>query len=788
MKPTQKFRITRIIAVMFFLVSISIEINAQVHQRYSIAGQLADKNSALPLSFATVALKRSADSALVTGVSSGADGKFILEPVERGKYELVISAIGYETSYKNIDLSNDVETGTILVQEKSFSLPEIVISSERRKAENGADKTVWLMNEVMYDASSSGTDLLGHIPGINVDMMKNISLAGSSNIIILVDGRERERNFVSQLDASKIDKVEVIDNPGAGYDAGVTGVINIILKKDRKSGISGYVNAELPSSRSEIYLFPSYSLSYGTGKINLYTSYNGEFAYFDIIERTTRTFLRNEITTNIFSEQSVRQKNYSHRFHYGFDYYLNEKNQFNFYAWYNPWSREFDGSIKQTVEANGSETGLSGTRNDTDNNSSSFYSAYYRHNFAKPGNKLELDLSNYFYKGKSSTDFNIDKGDEVISTSAGVMPAQNTTIIKIDLKTSITEKIMFDGGIKSRFQSMKDRQSDDFNYHENVYAAYGSLTYQISRYTIKAGMRVESSSSELEGSFNKKYFLILPGATLNYRLNSKQDINLNYSKTVNRPALYQLNPNIVSSDVFSAASGNPFLKPDLFRNLSLKYSATSGKNYYSVQVYYRERNDAISNYTFVNENGIFETGVSNLGNIKAWGLELTGSLKLFKILSFNPYFSLYDLRTSTNSFACQYGIGNRNKGFFETGISVIAGFKHGITTSLRFHYSTPKSDIQTITFEDALYFISLEKSFFKNYKVALGSALPFFRSFTYLGYEINGSGFRSRTESNIRLSRIPLWITFRYQFNSGKKINSIDRDKEEISNKPVKGF
>ena len=128
------------------------------------------------------------------------------------------------------------------------------------KAKTDADKTTYFMNKKMYDASNTGVDILNYIPGIQVDIMKNISFEGSQNIVILVDGKERDRNFVSQLNANQIDKVEVINAPGSRYDADVTGVINIILKKDRESGINGHIYAEVPTSKSEIYVFPDLQL------------------------------------------------------------------------------------------------------------------------------------------------------------------------------------------------------------------------------------------------------------------------------------------------------------------------------------------------------------------------------------------------------------------------------------------------------------------------------------------------------------------------------------------------
>ena len=134
--------------------------------------------------------------------------------------------------------------------------------------------------------------------------------------------------------------------------------------------------------------FPTYSFNYGLNKFNFYTSYNGELSYFDIIESSNRNFRDAQGTTEIMSNQFVRQKNWSHRFHYGFDYLLNEKNQINFYAFYNPYSRELDGNVEMQVTGdNIGDKYWSALKEDTDINHSSFYSLYYKHLFNKPGQR-----------------------------------------------------------------------------------------------------------------------------------------------------------------------------------------------------------------------------------------------------------------------------------------------------------------------------------------------------------------------------------------------------------------
>jgi hypothetical protein len=780
-----------ILVVLVVTATLSV-LNGQSQQKLYIKGQLKDQQNLQAVAYATVAIRRVADSTLITGTASNADGEFSIESVPGGSYCIIISAIGYNLVRKNIDLNSDYNTGTILLQEKSVNLGEIVVVGERMKAKAEADKTTYFMNRKMYDASNTGVDMLNYIPGVQVDLMKNISLEGSQQIIILVDGKERDRNFLSQLNASQIDKVEVNNTPGSRYDSGITGVINIILKKDKEPGISGHIHAEVPTSKSEIYISPDYSFNFSFKKLNLYTSYDGNLSYFNITESSNRNFQDNLGITEITSNQFVRQKYWSHRFHYGIDYIFNEKNQVNFYAYYNPYSSEHDGNVE--LQVTGDKIGdrfWSALKNDTDINHSSFYSLYYKHVFDKPGREIAFDLSYSDFKAENSTSYTTTYSipDNYLTNRINIVkPRQNSGNIRIDYSSPITEKLKFDAGIKVKLQLLQDQQSDAFKYNESIFALYGAVTYNFSKYTLSAGLRAEESVSGLTNGFNNRVLALLPNAAINYKLTPKQSIKFSYSRTVNRPNIYDLNPYTSAEDPFTIQSGNPGLKQEFRQNITIDYSKSIGNNYISFQLFYKKRADAINHYMFINESDIFENRVDNLGNIHEYGIQMTAALKLHKAIDINPYFKLFSINTIGNSLAEQYNIVNRKRVAFESGLSAIVTFKYDIVASLQFQYNSPRVDIQSTTFSDALCFISLEKAFKHKIKVGIKSALPFSRSFTYQGSETTGNNFYSHSEGNVKLSGFPVWLTFKYQFNSGKILNRIDHTKEDIVNMPRKGF
>ena len=369
-----------------------------------------------------------------------------------------------------------------------------------------------------------------------------------------------------------------------------------------------------------------------------------------------------------------------------------------------------------------------------------------------------------------------------------VKPNQNSVNIKIDYTSPITDKIKFDAGIKTRIQSLQDRQSQGFKYNENIFALYSQITYTNSKYTLSAGIRGEESMSGLTGSFNYNLTSFLPNASVSYKITPKQNIKLDLKRTVYRPNIYELNPYISEDDPYSIESGNPDLKPEIQQDISVAYSNSIGNNYFSAQLFYKKRANAINHYMFVNDTNIFETRIGNLGKIQGAGIELSGALKLSNAISLNPYFRLYNIETETNNLAKQYDITNRQKLVFESGLSAIVTFKYDITASMQFQYSSPNIQMQETTFSDALYVMAVEKTFNKKFKIGIKSALTFTKSFTYHGNDFSGVNFYSHSQGDVKLSAFPVWLSFRYDFNSGKSSAQNNSTKEDIYDMPKKGF
>jgi len=754
-----------------------------------VTGKLISSKNSEAIAYASVAMIKESDSSPVSGTISDENGLFTIAHVKDGNYRLFISVIGYKPLSRNIDIINQgsIDAGTILLEDTSIVIQETVIIGERAKAKSESEKTIFFMTKKMLDASGTGTDVLKFIPGVRIDLMQNISLEGSRNIQILVDGKERDGSFIGQLNPNQIDKVEIISKPSSNYDGNITGAINIILKKERNSGISGHAYAEIPTSGSQIFVHPDFSVNYGYNKLNLYTSYKGEFAYLDIHEETFRKQYNSNDTLEISSNQYVYQKNWSHRFNYGFDYFLNDHNQFNFFAFYNPFSRELDGNADSHTSDSINHY-WKAKKEDTDRNQSTYYSLYYKHDFGREGRALTFEISNYNLKAENSTEFTPVKNDYVQATQVNtIKPQQNEAGIKLDFTSPVGNKFNLGTGFKAKYKLLQDRNIQDYNHTEEILATYATIDYKQTKYDINLGGRAEKSITSMENNFNNRVFSFFPHFNFNYKLTSRQNMQLSYNRSTIRPNIYQLNPAISVVDPYTVNKGNPFLDAEFLNSIFLEHSIQFKGNYFNSRLFINKLQNAFDNLTFINDTAAFETQVNNLGNINQYGVQLLGTLK-WGIATFNPYLKIYMLYTAGNSLAKQHGVEDNHYLGFDSGLSAILSFRHEFSLSMVFQSEGPTYNNQSNTFRGALYILSLEKTFKKKFKIGVVNAIPLTNPFTYQGSETEGPNFYGRYEGKIKILNPLCWFKISYQFNSGKDSNKINRETEEITNLPKKGF
>ncbi len=771
-------------ALVVLFIMHTVLLNAQ--QEFTLSGQLQDNNKQ-PVMFANVALLSSADSSIIAGTVSGDDGTFELKYNQPGTYLFMASFVGYFPFQKKIELSDrqKIHLETVIMKEKQIELEDVVITKERMKAKQQLDKTIYYVNSAMRSTSNTGVDMMQHIPGLQVDLLQNISLNGSRNIIFFVDGIERDASYLAQISAEKIDRVEIKDVPGAKYDAEVSGVINVILKQNENTGISGHVYANLPTANDEVFSFPSASLNYSFDKLTLYSSYNGGFSFFDIETEDKRRFSQENTSYAIVKNENLYQQNWSHKVHFGADYFHNEKNQFNIYGFISRFSNEQSGNFHIRKSINDSEDlSIHYIKDDYDINTSAYSSFFYKHVFTE-GTELSVDAN--YYMLRSENRLHLREEDSESEQLSHSQPYNNLLKTRIDLRFPLNEKISINTGIEQSLDHSDDLLMTEFNYTESTSAAYFSADFTMNKLQANAGMRAEYLQY-LHETAEENEMHIMPALHIKYSFSGKKHLGLSYRKGIQRPSVFQLNPNLQTMDIYATKKGNPALSPTINHNIKLDYSLVFGNSFLKTGLFYEYNQNVIEILTLMKDALYLEKEVHNPGDISHTGINTSGSFKLHKNISINPDIRVYHVQTYGNDLAEAHHIENKQAVNFESSLSAILLLKHDFAFSFSAQYMSRQTRIQNDYHEDALYFVSLEKTFFNRLKAGITSAIPFSKTFTYRGYDISGRNFSQSTEDNIQISVFPVWFKLNYTFASGKKTQRIERNNSFKENRPKKGF
>ena len=755
---------------------------------YRISGMITDEHNS-PVSYSTVALIDRTDSSLVTGTISDTTGHFELFHYQLGSFYVTVSFVGYEPVTISLEIGDDnpVDLGVITLPLKQYEITEARIVGERTRARQYTDQTTYYVNQTMRQSSSTGIDMIQQVPGIQVDLFKHITLQGKQNILVLVNGVERDADFLNQLNSDRIDKIEVSINPGAKFRSDISGVVNIILKKEKSSGIGGHVYAEVPVKANEVYSFPSASLNYTNGNINLYTSYSGEFSYFDI-EATNRKeiFAFNDNYTLVKS-QSLNQKYGSHKLYLGLDYLFNDRNQLSIYGFANPVSNEFDGKISMVQAAGDSIMGFwESVREDTDIHRSFFSSVYYKHLFDSQGTELDLDLRYYGNRGHNRIDFTNDGNGGLLAS--GTSPTQQLWDATLNYRLPLNGVLTLETGLKESMQVLGDDDWQAFYYREIISAGYASLAWDGRKIQLNGGLRIEHADLLMTDMFHRSINTVLPHASAKFDLTKNSNVKLAYRRSADRPTIYWLNPNPVWLDPYTVRRGDPRLNPLIRGEVSLDWSTLVKNNYISVGVYHSHEKEIIETITTRDDSLFFKATSRNAGDIGRSGMKLLGSLQPHSGVSVNPYINVFYVRTYPNERTRADGIGSKSMVAMESGLSMAVLFKYDIALSATMRYNSAYVHVQGNHFEDILYFISLDKTFLGKLKFGVTAAVPFKKEFTYQGYERQGNGFSEYSEDNIQFSVFPFWFTLKYTFAAGKEVRQVERGIDFKERKVRKDF
>ena len=715
-----------------------------------VKGKVVDAISKSPLEYATISIFSQKDSSIVTGDITDKSGVFVIE-TPPGRYYAKVDFIGFEPKMLDNFMigreSRTVDLGSIELGANSEVLNEIEVRAEKSSIQMGLDKRIFNVGKDLANNGGSAADILDNVPSVAVDIDGNVSLRGNEGVQILIDGKPSglvgigSSGGLKALPANLIDKVEVITNPSAKFEAsGTSGIINIVLKKEKKSGLNGSFDFTL--GHPEIYGV-AFNLNYRRNNFNFFTNIG--------INQSTnigggssfQRFLQDSITSITRQQRDHERAGLSGNIRFGADYYFNPKNTLTTSFLYRI-GRDDNFSEIYYYDFLGSEDNPTGTtyRTDTEDEDETKleYALTYTKKFDKKGHQLEADIrfqdntekeNSLFVESYLDTDLNPTTQQDLLQRS-GNKEGERRIITKLDYTHPFGKKEKFEAGYQGSFRTINNDYSveeeingeyqalpnltNEFNYDENIYGVYATYGNKINKFSYQVGLRAERSDVRTElvnnDSINaRNYTNFFPSGFVSYELNNGNSIQASYSRRVRRPRFWDLNPFFTFSDARNQFSGNPNLDPEFTDSYEIGHVKYWEKGSLSSSIFYRHTTDVISRIITSQVTDTTFRRPENLNTRDDIGLEFTFTYNPLKWMRFNGDINIFRSITDGSNLGSNFEADTyTTRGRLTSRLTV----KKKTDIQIRFNYRGPRETTQGRTKLMAFIDLGVSQDIFKN--------------------------------------------------------------------------
>tara|TARA_B100000809_G_scaffold254560_1_gene291904 strand:+ start:1614 stop:4028 length:2415 start_codon:yes stop_codon:yes gene_type:complete len=628
---------------------------------YSLYGQILDgKGHGLP--YVSVAVFRIRDSSYVKGAATEPNGKFTLQ-IPPGKFYAKISFLSFKDKTVSSILikDKDVDLKKIKMEASVNNLAEFEVIEEKRLMELDLDKRVFNVSKDVTNIGADATEILDNVPSVEVDIDGNVSLRGSGNVRVLINGKPSDMigmstaDVLKQMDATQIEKVEVITNPSARYDAeGEVGIINIVLKRDRRQGVNGSVNTNF-----------GYPDNYGGGfnvtfkkkHFNVFTGYGVSYRNSPGSSSNKQTFTYPDTTFSYSSDSKTDRLSVNHNVNLGTEVFLNQYNSFTISGRYSFGDGDNTTSLVYNDVDEFEENVQKINRDEEEVKDRNSYNASF--NYRKTFKKKDR-----LFTFRASRSDRIDNENSTI-----IQTSNNTTLPNIEQRIFNNEggenwlfqsdyihpikkgKVEF--GLKHTIQKIDDDYAvEQFNtsinnweyvpgfknlvlYDEYISAGYLMVGKKFKKFSAQLGVRTEFT--EIKTALvttnevnNRDYLNFFPSAHFSYQLKKDNSVQLGYSKRIRRPRHFFLLPFFSFTDSRSNASGNPNINPELTDSYELGHLKNWKKSSLLSSIYYRYSTSTMDWVTVSDAQGVTRRRPENLGDKNSFGLEFSVSHEVIK--------------------------------------------------------------------------------------------------------------------------------------------------------------
>ncbi len=727
-------------SVLFFVVLFTaIQLPAQAQNRPGngqraqgvISGQVFDNDNNKPIPSATIAIWTATDSTLVTGTITQPDGSFTISGLRPGRYSVHVSYVGFVTfivpdiQIRPGNLQQNLEKIRLVADTQL--LDEVEIAAERAFVEVGIDRTIYNTKEQLVSAGGSATDVLENIPSVEVDIEGNISLRGSQNVAILINGRPAPMtgqalvSYLQGLPSDVLERVEVIPNPSAKYEPdGMAGILNLVLKQNKDLGLNGSLTSSVSTPES---VGASGNIGYQKGKIGAFAGYG--FRYGSRNSEGWR-FRENRIADpiNLLDQESFDDRiGLSHNVNANFDYKVGRLSSLTLSSNFSSRGGEEDGLTSYTemgvpnVLTSRYDRATIGDRSDQE--------IEYRLAFKRivdPGkHEFNVELEYEQEWEEDSGTYNQTVFDLLDPSLSSLSEQQNDiqddnnkeVALRLDFMKPLGEEGKLELGFKgdleqqnsdfyTEFMDMDtglfvadDTRNNTFVYDQTVLAGYGIWGSKLGKFRLQAGVRLEQALTNFDltttnESFENNYFSVFPSAFAVYDFTDTRSLKLSYSKRIQRPRTggryNMLNPFNSSEDPLFKRVGNPYLKPEYIHAFEMSFTQFTEATSLTVTPYFRHTVDEISFFERLTEEGVSVLTFENFDTSNSWGTEMIGTYKQGRKLNAYASFNVY--RVVTDGSSVDTGVANKAIGF-SSRFNGTYNVSPGMAVQFSYYYRAP---------------------------------------------------------------------------------------------------
>ncbi|MCC5926382.1 MAG: outer membrane beta-barrel protein [Bacteroidetes bacterium] len=710
-------------------------ITADSLQHFTITGIITDKLSLQPLVHAHIAVFDEHRRVLLTGALSDYDGNFRVDVVSDESVYLRLSSVGYETHWMMVH-TKTTHLQTIQLLPADLLGADVLVQAEAIPVLSTSDRIRYYPSARQLEISASALEVLRFLPGVQLSLFQDITLDGNSDVLILVDGKQRDKQFLQQLPPSQIERIELLPVPPPGFESSGGGAIHVVLRAVPDYYLGVRAHAEIPARINEQFLFPNASVLYSRPTFTLQSGYSGERTRFKISDKQRYTDM--QTGTSQLTQQDLIQQGYMHRFTSGLGFQAGSSSHIDLYGWVTTYGQEHNGSA---VMLRDDHSNVESVRSETDRNRAGFLSAHYRYEAAP--RSLTAALSHY------EMQTNADIAFEGIGLYAKINPKERVSTVRAE----IHEKELIPADVRYGISWQHTQRGTD--------SFVDSLSEQTSALYIRLARKI--GSIDLQGSLRGEYnslggWYVLPTLMAHHRFgNQKTTVRFHYRTTVIHPGIFQRYQQSMWGDPLHVSVGNQALRASLQRDLVAELSHNTGSGSLSVRYTLAYNHDPMQQRI---ERISQESFLSSWYNARySWGhrVRMTGMLAFSSSAGVQMW-----VEPGTVQFAdaeLRWFISGGGSMYWRTG--------ERLTLAVMVNHEGHRIGEERRNYSGTLYFANANIFITEAVSASLVSGIPFSGGFLYDGFRAGYNDLEVHSTGRIRLSMVPVWATITMEINRG---------------------